>query len=577
MSYLNRLVYTRRRQSSRVALSWGHGAFRSIHCRHRVQLFIRLISADVSLFTPMDYRSSLALGAFAILLLKFFEKLFSKRHLPFPPGPSPRFLGGNFRDLPTKKPWLTYTEWGHRYGDLVHATVFGEHIVIVNSVKTAVELFEKRSHTYSDRPVITMIDLMGWESSTAFMRVGDRWRQHRRMFQQHFRPDASRNYRPAQMNKVYQLLQGLLSRPQDFRELIKTYAVRTPLVKVDKIFGSLAAAIIMSTVYGYEVKPSNDRFVGLAESAVKKVTESVFPGAVAVNAFPILRHLPSWIPGAGFQRFPAESRQLAQEMREVPYNFVKQNMHDGIESKSMVAKLLEASQARGRSDENAIQEVAAVAYGAGADTTVSALASFFLAMALHPDIQKRAQHEIDTVVGTHRLPEFEDRPSLPFIEALYREVMRWRPVLPLGLAHATSAHDVYNGYFIPKGATVIGNIWAMTRDESFYPESERFNPDRFFTADGKLNNDDTVLTFGFGRRICVGRHHADATVWAAMVSVLATFNIAKAKDSTGNEIDIDPNNYTDDLDSHPLPFPCSITPRSDAAKSLVQATEAHEA
>ncbi|KAF7365142.1 O-methylsterigmatocystin oxidoreductase [Mycena venus] len=504
----------------------------------------------------MDYRSSLALIAFVIVLLKFIEKLFSKQRLPFPPGPLPQLLSGNIRDLPTKQPWLTYTEWGRRYGDLVHATAFGQHIVIVNSVKTAVELFEKRSHTYSDRPVITMIDLMGWESNIGFMHVGNRWRQHRRMFQQHFRPDASRHYRPIQMNKVYQLLQGLLSSPQDFRELIKT----------------LAAAIIMSTVYGYEVKPSNDRFVSLSESAVQKIGESVFPGAVAVNAFPILKYLPSWMPGAGFQRFAAESRQLAEEMREVPYNFVKQNMRDGVDSKSMVAKLLEASQACGRSDEDAIQAAAAVAYAAGADTTVSALASFFLAMALHPGIQKKAQHEIDTVVGTHRLPKFEDRPLLPFVEALYREVMRWRPVLPLGVSHATSAHDVYNGYFIPKGATVISNIWAMTRDESFYPEPERFNPDRFFTVDGKLNNDDIVLAFGFGRRICVGRHYADATVWATIVSVLATFHIAKAKNSAGNEIDIDPNNYSDTFISHPLSFPCSITPRSDAAKSLVQAT-----
>ncbi|KAF7365140.1 Cytochrome p450 [Mycena venus] len=540
-----------------------HGAFRSVHCRHLVQLFICLLSPlKQSLFTHMDYRGSLALIAFVIVLLKFIEKLFSKRRLPFPPGPSPQLLSGNIRDLPTKQPWLTYTEWGRCYGDLVHATAFGQHIVIVNSVKTAVELFEKRSHTYSDRPVITMIDLMGWESNIAFMHVGNRWRQQRRMFQQHFRPDASRNYRPTQMNKVHQLLQGLLSSPQDFRELIKT----------------LAAAIIMSTVYGYEVKPSNDRFVSLSESAVQKVGESVFPGAVAVNAFPILKYLPSWMPGAGFQRFAAESRQLVQEMREVPYNFVKQNMRDGVDSKSMVAKLLEASQARGRSDEDAIQAAAAVAYAAGADTvspfnfqniffqlfpeiqTVSALASFFLAMALHPGIQKKAQHEIDTVVGTHRLPEFEDRPSLPFVEALYREVMRWKPVLPLGLAHGTSAHDVYNGYFIPKGATVLGNIWAMTRDESFYPEPECFNPDRFFTADGRLNNDDTILAFGFGRRICVGRHYADATVWATMVSVLATFHIAKAKDSAGNEIDIDPNNYSDGFISHPLSFACSINP-----------------
>jgi hypothetical protein len=68
---------------------------------------------------------------------------------------------------------------------------------------------------------------------------------------------------------------------------------------------SEAAAIIMSIVYGYDVQPYNDRFVTLSENAVKKLTESVFPGAMVVNTFPILRYLPSWFPGAGFQRFAA--------------------------------------------------------------------------------------------------------------------------------------------------------------------------------------------------------------------------------------------------------------------------------
>jgi len=440
-------------------------------------------------------------------------------------------------------------------GDLVHASALGLHIIIINSVKTAFEFFEKRSHIYSDRPVVPMIALMGWDFNVGLMRLGDRWRHHRRMFQQHFRRDMSRNYRPVQMKKVHALLQGLLSTPQEFRDLLKTEA----------------AAIIMSIVYGYDVQPYNDRFVTLSENAVKKLTESVFPGAMVVNTFPILRYLPSWFPGAGFQRFAAECRLLTQEMQGVPFSFAKQNMRDGTDSQSVVAKLLAACEARNRSEDQAIPGVAATAYAAGADTTASTLASFFLAMAVHPDIQKKAQSEIDTVIGTHRLPEFEDRPSLPFVEALYREVLRWKPVLPLGVAHAASADDMYNGYFIPKGATVISNIWAMTRDESIYPEPERFNPDRFFTVDGKLNDDDIVLAFGFGRRICVGRHTADAAVWATVVSVLSMFNIAKAKDAAGNEIDIDPE-YTDTLITHPQQFACSITPRSETAKNLVQAT-----
>ncbi|KAF7346363.1 Cytochrome p450 [Mycena sanguinolenta] len=400
-----------------------------------------------------------------------------------------------------------------------------------------------------------MIELMGWDSNIGFMPVGDRWRKHRRMLQQHFRRDMSRNYQNMQMKKIHQLLQGLLSSPQKFREHIKT----------------LAGAVIMATLYGYEVQPDNDRFVALAEKVVQMASQADFTGAVAVNTFPILRYLPSWMPGAGFQRLAAESRRLTKEMREMPFDFVKRNMRDGVDSKSIVARLLETNQARGHDDEAAIQEVAAVAYGAGSDTTASALASFFLAMALHPDIQKKAQNEIDTIVGTHQLPEFNDRPSLPYVEALYREIMRWKPMVPLGLPHASSADDIYHGYFIPKGTTMISNIWAMTRDESIYLEPERFNPDRFFTVDGRLNDDDTILTFGFGRRICVGRHTADASVWGTIVSVLSTFSIAKAKDASGKEIDIDPQ-YSDGLVSHPERFVCSITPRSEAAKSLVEAT-----
>ncbi|KAF7374567.1 O-methylsterigmatocystin oxidoreductase [Mycena sanguinolenta] len=507
----------------------------------------------------MDY-GSFALLALNIALLSFSLKFLNtwwRRQLPFPPGPTPYPIIGNFRDLPTKLPWLTYTKWGIQYGsDIVHASALGQHIVVVNSVKTAVEIFEKRAHLYSGRPVLTMLELMGWDSNFALLPDGDKWRDYRRMFQQHFRQDVSRNYRPIQMKKVHLLLQELLSTPQEFREHLKT----------------LATAIIMATIYGYEVQPTNDHFVSLSEDAVKRISDSVFPGAVAVNAFPILRYLPSWMPGADFQRFAAECRPLIKEMREAPFNFVKQNIRDSTDSTSVVARLLEGN----RYDEEVIKDVAMSAYAAGADTTVSCLASFFLAMALYPDIQKKAQTEIDTVIGTDRLPEFEDRPSLPFVEALYREVMRWKPAVPLGVAHASTADDVYDGYFIPKGTTVISNIWAMTRDESIYPEPERFNPDRFFTADGKLNDDDTVLAFGFsvsfGRRICVGRHNADATLWAAFVSVLSTFIIAKAKDDTGKEIEIDPDFYSDALISHPQHFTCSIISRSETAKSLVRAT-----
>jgi cytochrome P450 len=58
---------------------------------------------------------------------------------------------------------------------------------------------------------------------------------------------------------------------------------------------------------------------------------------------------------------------------------------------------------------------------------------FTLAMVLYPDVQKRAQVQIDSVIGRDRLPTFEDRTSLPYIDAVLRETFRWQPVVPLGI------------------------------------------------------------------------------------------------------------------------------------------------
>ena len=100
-------------------------------------------------------------------------------------------------------------------------------------------------------------------------------------------------------------------------------------------------------------------------------------------------------------------------------------------------------------------------------------------MALYPEVQKKAQAEIDAVVGPNRLPEFRDRPSLPYINAVVKESFRWNIVAPVGrpfviiiivgtiltssegLPHMSTIDDEYNGFYIPKGSMMIGNIWLV--------------------------------------------------------------------------------------------------------------------
>lgn len=82
---------------------------------------------------------------------------------------------------------------------------------------------------------------------------------------------------------------------------------------------------------------------------------------------------------------------------------------------------------------------------------------FFLAMTLYPDIQRKAQQELDVIVGLDRLPELDDRDSLVYTNAIVMECLQWHPATPLAMPHRTMADDEYRGYFIPKGTIVLGN------------------------------------------------------------------------------------------------------------------------
>ena len=85
-------------------------------------------------------------------------------------------------------------------------------------------------------------------------------------------------------------------------------------------------------------------------------------------------------------------------------------------------------------------------------------------MAMYPEVQKKAQAELDRMVGPTRLPEFNDLDKMPYIQAVRLETLRWLPLVPFSIPHATSESDVYEGYYIPKGALVIPvSIYGLYR------------------------------------------------------------------------------------------------------------------
>lgn len=503
--------------------------------------------------------ASISLSFVAVTALRRFIK--KRQNNPsLPPGPVPLPLIGNVLSVNALEPWLTYTEWSAVYGDLIFVRILDEEMVVVNSQHIAEALLDKRSRIYSDRPYLATLEPYGWSVNFAFLGYSDEWRLCRRLFHQTFRPESAVKFRPMQIRRAREMVVNLIDDPQNFYNHFATFSL----------------SVVMSTVYDYNISARDDPMV-------QTVIDALIPGltlltperALMLRTFPFLLKLPDWCWGSSIKRDARASNQRVKEMTNVPFRYVQQHMADSspFAQSSMVAENIRRMEMQEEASkpafENALKKAATTAIVASYETTAATLMVFVLAMVLCPDVQKRAQAEIDSVVGRDRLPMLEDRESLPYIDAIVRETFRWQPVVPLGVPHAASSDDVYDGYFIPKGAIITYNTWGITRDEKRYPNASSFIPERFIDADGALTRDDPAeYIFGLGRRICPGRYTADASTWSSIVTMLATLDISSAKDDQGKVISFTPT-FIGGVVRFPAIFPCSISARSHIHPNIV--------
>ncbi|KAF8519800.1 cytochrome P450 [Hysterangium stoloniferum] len=522
-------------------------------------------------WTPSVPGTALLIGVIAVVSV-WTRCIFLSKRLPLPPGPKPLPLLGNLFNMPRSREYEIYTEWREKYGDIVHMEVLGKHIIIINSVDVANDLLERRSAIYSDRPYMPMIhdpDLMDLDWSFAMKRYSSSWKRYRRLFAQHINsPTVKASYSSRQVSSTHTLLRSLLRSPAELD------------VSIHHMIGN----VLLGMVYGFDVQPKNDPHVQFAEQFATKVALGMNPTKFLVNIIPWMKYIPSWFPGNKFKGYAKEAREINEKLARVPFETYRRWLAVGKASACFVGDALgdlgEMSDSGLLYD---ITKIAASIYGAGSDTTVIPLKSCILALVLNPDVQHRAHKELDTVLGSpdnisFRLPSFDDRPHLPYIDALLKESLRWIPVTGTGLPHATTEEDEYRGYRIPKESIILTNVWAMLRDETVYSDPFTFRPERFLVSVDKNPEADPATRgpFGFGRRVCPGQEVAYTSLWMSIASLLAVFNFAPPKDSEGKNVDI---SYATipvaegPVLLHPPPYTCSISPRSQHTKARILETE----
>lgn len=459
-----------------------------------------------------------------------------------------------------------------RYGGIFTLWIGRTPTLIISDPHVAVDLMEKKSQKYSSRPrMVVMGEVYNGNSSILTQPYGKAWSIRRKLLHQALNPRALNLYLPIQEAEAARLCYALLNDSQGWEKQLERFT----------------SSVVFCVAYGHRIDSLKAQVIAERFKFMHYQASLNVPGKYMAETFPALAKLPSFL--TPWKKEVQHMGALEGGANLNLLNMVKQDIATAkargeLESlpNSLCRLLLDMKEKEPVPlSETHFSYVPASLFGAGSDTTASTLCSAFLALVTHPSVLRAAHEELDSVVGSDRTPTFADEQALPYMRALCKETLRWRPVAVLGgTPHASTEIDRYNGWTIPSGTTILGNNWAINLNEEYYPQPHHFDPVRFLsdTERGQLGIEKQPYvgmkahpakaghsSFGWGRRICPGADLASNSLFIALSKLLWAYDILPIP-----ETQYDIFAYTDGFNVRPKKFECVIRVRSEQHRQVLQ-------
>ncbi|KIX92653.1 uncharacterized protein Z520_11682 [Fonsecaea multimorphosa CBS 102226] len=458
-----------------------------------------------------------------------------------PPGPPGRLLFGNLKEVQGGRQSLA------DYGEMTTVRLGSRLWVTLNTGRVVKEIYNRRSAVTNERPDLPMVGgLISRDNRSVLLPIAE-WTERRRVMHQVLSGTAMTKYGEYQEQESSQLLAEYYYNPHKWYSHHARYS----------------NSVIHRITLGDPVHTMEQKMLDLLR--VQKAFIVNLPPWNIWDNFPALAKLPKV-----FQWWRKPFEVIGKETFEVYSAYWKpfrQKIEAGHGAPSFARDVLTGKEAKySGSDEDAMY-LAIQLIEAGSDTTRLSLNTFIMAMICHPEVVKKARQEIDQICGANaeRLPTFADEQRMPYVSAMVKELMRWRPIFDWTPEHECSVDLEFEGYLFPKGTNFVINHHALCLNSSEYPEPEQFKPERWL--DG---HETDVLhglwAFGGGRRVCVGYRLAQKSLFINMSRLLYCYDFEAAGRIDSYEL----NHH---LQTEPFPVRPSIRSQKHAELVLRSAEE----
>ncbi|ESQ27698.1 hypothetical protein EUTSA_v10019844mg [Eutrema salsugineum] len=404
-----------------------------------------------------------------------------------PPGPKPRFLIGNLHQM--KPHWThSFIEWSKTYGPIISVWMGTQLIVVVSSSDLARQVLRDKDHQLSNRQRIARMtqsgnDLVWSDYSPHYVKL------RKLCTLELFSLKSIENFRSLREMEVRSMVESIL---KDLMIDSSNDQTRKPLV-VRKYVAKVVLNTISRLMIGKEFESEEGKEF---KSIVEK--EHLLSGSgTFFDHVWWLKWLSSW--------FISDKEFLAHKERRTKWfrGAIMEEEDVAVEDHNGFVRNLLVLKEKKELSEETVHGLIWNMLTAGSDTTAVVIEWAMAEMIKCPDVQEKAQQELDSVVGSERLMSESDIPKLHYLQCVVKEALRLHPSTPLMLPHKASETVWLGGYKVPKGATVYVHVKEIGRDPVNWRDPEEFRPERFLQEETDVKGRDfRVLPFGSGRRVC---------------------------------------------------------------------------